>query len=117
MATMEIEEALAKVGRDLQEHLRSEPIARKDLVRAVVALTGCSPDSVLPSDFTYNLVNKAGFSCERPIFIRKTRGRYLFVGRNYRYDGLIYWTPAGGKERVVGTWRDGKPTFSADPRS
>lgn len=114
---LDVESALVMSGAELQPRFDPEPIPRKELVRRVVALTGCSADSVLPSDFTYNLVNRAGVSCERPIFVREGRGRYRFVGRNHHYTGPIYWKPRGEHERQVGRWINGQPHFADDPRN
>jgi hypothetical protein len=112
-----ITEALEEAGAELQSRLGDQAIAAGDLVASVVQRTGCSPGSVLPSDYAYNRVNRADFSRRRPLFIQTKRGFYRFVGSDYPYTGPVYWQPAGQPERVVGEATEGAVRWLEDPRT
>ena len=113
---MTLTEALAIAGEQLQARYGSEAIPRQDLVQAVVRLGSFSESSVLPSDYCYNLVNRADFSFETPLFIREQRGHYRYVGPGFAYSGPIYWKPRCEPERQVGEWTNGTYRFTHDPR-
>ena len=71
---MSIAEALYKAGAELQRQAGKQSIPRRDLARRTIALTGCSYESVLLSDYCYNLVNRAPVSCSDPFFVQEGRG-------------------------------------------
>ena len=114
---LSVEEALSLAGAALQKEFGADPIPRRALADAVMRQCACSRSSVLPSDFAYNMVNRAGVSCERPVFIQEGRGYYRFVGRNHPYTGDVFWKPSGGTRRKVGAWNEGVPQWIDDPRT
>jgi hypothetical protein len=68
--------------------------------------------SILPSDYCYNLINKAPFSFRYPVFEWVERGKYTYLGPNYNYVGPILW-----KGRQVGEWKSGVCDVWEDPRN
>jgi hypothetical protein len=66
--------------------------------------------SVIPSDYCYNIINKAAFSFTTHLF-EYFEGNYICLGENYPYVGDIYW-----KNQKIGSWEKGKPVLITDPR-
>jgi hypothetical protein len=95
-----IMKTLEEVGRQLQQKHGEEPIPCSDLVKEVATKCECSPGSVLPSDYCYNLWNE-GIPLDHPRFFlhkgEKRSGLYVFKGRNFTYYGPIYHYPKGHK--------------------
>ena len=105
-----------EAGKRLQSTYGDTGIPAKELRRLVEELGGYKADSVLPSDYCYNLVNRAAFSCLHCILVRIAHGRYKYVGPNYAYTGPVLWKPRGGQEHSVGQWQAGVCTLTNDPR-
>ena len=108
---------LDRAGRELASRYGQEGIPHAALVQRVVERAGCPKESVFPSDYCYNLVNRSSHSFSHPIFEWASSGRYRYIGLQQAYDKAIWWRPIVGKARVVGHWRNGKPVFDEDPRS
>lgn len=100
----------------LQNKFGDEPIPTGMLQREIERIGGYRPGSVLPSDFCYNLINRASFSGREPLLERVGRGRYRYLGPNHPYTGPIYWKPREGQERQIGSWVDGVCRLDCDPR-
>lgn len=77
---------------------------------------GYRKGSVIPSDYCYNLINKAPFSFKHPVLVRVQRGKYKYVGPDYRYNGSVMWKPKQEREIKVGTWNGGMCDLEVDPR-
>ena len=114
---MPIENALDRAGRELQAKCKQEPIPRDELCAVAAGYAGCAVSSVIPSDFSYNRVNRAPASRARPMFVQEARGLYRYVGLDYPYTGEIFWKPEDEDERVVGRSDNGITVFEYDPRS
>ena len=106
-----------EAGRRLQAQHGEEPIPREAIQQEVCRLGGYRGSGVLPSDYSYNLVNQAAFSMLYPVFVRVEHGRYRYVGPAYPYTGPVFWKPKGGMERQVGRWEDGLCHLDFDPRA
>lgn len=85
-------------------------------MREVEGRSGYRRDSAIPSDYCYNVINKAPYSFKHLILVRVGRGGYKYVGPGYRYIGSVMWKPQGGAERQVGTWSAGLCDLEMDPR-
>jgi hypothetical protein len=94
-----IVEALLQVGRHLRKINGDQPMNRAYIKTEVVKLGGnrWRPDSVLPSDFCYNLQNKGSFPPKDRMFLKCnpeiSDGLYVFVDLNYDYTGVVYTNP------------------------
>lgn len=86
------------------------------LMREIERIGGYARDSVIPSDYCYNVINKVEFSFRHPVLVRVGRGRYKYIGPDHAYDGPIMWKPKQEAERQVGSWSDGKCRLEFDPR-
>lgn len=95
-----IMKTLEEVGRQLQLKYGEKTIPCSDLVKEVATKCGCSPGSVLPSDYCYNLWNE-GIPLDHARFFlhegEKRSGYYAFKGRNFTYNGPIHHFPKGHK--------------------
>jgi hypothetical protein len=105
-----------KAGKNLQAQLGKELLKAKDIQQEIVCLGGFARDSVLPSDYCYNRINRARYSFCYPVFKWVERGKYRYLGPNYDYTGPILWKPTGGPERQVGEWKSGACNLWEDPR-
>ncbi len=86
------------------------------LMRKIEELGGYRRDSVIPSDYCYNVINKAPASFKHLVLIRVGRGRYKYADSGCSYNGPVMWKPTGDSERQVGVWKDGKCDLAEDPR-
>ena len=109
-------QVLNKAAARLQAQHGEGSIPREALMREVEMSGGYRRDSVIPSDYCYNVINKAPYSFQHPVLVRVERGRYKYVGPGYRYIGSVVWKPKGGAERQVGTWSAGLCDLEMDPR-
>lgn len=105
-----------EVGKQLQARYGAAGIPAQEIRLAAARLGDYGKDSILPSDYCYNLINRAPSSCAYPVFERVERGRYRYLGPSFAYDGPVWWKPTGGRERQVGSWRAGVCTLVEDPR-
>jgi hypothetical protein len=87
-------------------------IKREKIIDKVIeAFPGTKRASLLPSDFCYNIINKDPSSFTIRLFESLGAGNYKCLGENYPYVGEIYW-----KDKKVGSWINGKPVLTEDPR-
>jgi hypothetical protein len=105
-----------EVGAHLQEQYGEEGIPTDEFKRGIERTGGFAKDSVLPSDYCYNSINKAPISFQYRLLIRLGQGRYEHVGLNHSYTGSIMWKPKHGAEQQVGCWIDGECHLDFDPR-
>ena len=80
-------------------------------IKDLMSEAGINPKSVIPSDYCYNLVNRDPNSFKNPLFEFLPHKRYLWLGPDYPYSGVICWL---GKP--VGEWQQGKYQLQIDPR-
>jgi|GEM_PF-2144004 hypothetical protein len=78
----------------------------KDMIEAAYPET--NRDSVIPSDYCYNKVNKDIRSCKFYYFeylrdVRRGDPQYKVLGADFDYEGHIYWN-----DEIVGEWIKGK---------
>lgn len=105
-----------EAGARHQAQYGEKGIPAEALMREAERLGGYGRDSVLPSDYCYNVVNRALVSLRHPSLVRVGRGRYRHVGPEYAYTGPIWWKPKGEAERQVGRWHEGQCLLETDPR-
>ena len=86
------------------------------LKREIERLGGYRRDSVIPSDYCYNVINRAPFSFKCPMLVRVERGRYRYIGPEYAYNGPVMWKPKQEAQRQVGSWSGGVCRLEFDPR-
>ncbi len=91
-------------------------ISADAIMRECQRIGGYRNDSVPPSDYCYNVINKAPESFEYPVLVRMGWGRYRYIGPGAHYYGPVMWKPKQGAERQVGQWKDGKCDLDFDPR-
>lgn len=100
----------------LHKHYGEEGIPSDVLKREIERIGGYGKDSVIPSDYCYNVINKAPFSFRYLALVRVGRGRYKYVGPNCAYSGPVMWKPKHENERQVGCWHNGECDLQQDPR-
>lgn len=111
---MKIADALAVVGASLQTAYGALAIPRAEIVARVVALVGCDPSSVIPSDHCCNRLNTGVLDRIDPMFVHDdsesaVSGSYRFIGRNAKYNGPIYHhSKHSDQVRQIGAWVDGR---------
>lgn len=74
-----------EVGIWLQAQFGDKGIPAEEFKREIEHIGGYSRDSVLPSDYCYNVINKPPYSFQYRLLIRVGRGRYQYVGPNHDY--------------------------------
>ena len=81
---------------------------RSEIIKFVTSKHGCNPDSVMPSDYCYNRLNK-GINYEKHLhlFEYTDAKTYRYLGLDYPYSGKIIHNPKGRCEIVVGELKDG----------
>ena len=107
-----VDEAAARLHPEYGE----DGIPSDVLKREIERIGGYGWDSVIPSDYCYNVINKAKFSFQHRVLVRVKRGRYKYVGSSHAYTGPIMWKPKQENERQVGRWSDGECKLEIDPR-
>lgn len=99
-----------KMVNVLETHI-GEEFSRREIIRMTIKeYPKTNPDSIIPSDYCYNLFN-TGINFDFHILEYIKRDRYKVVGLNYRYEGPIYW-----RRSVIGEWRNGKKIIRYDPK-
>ena len=89
-----------------------EVYKRNEIIAIVIEkYPGTNPTSIIPSDYCYNIINKAPFSFSTHLFEFLGAGSYKCLGEKYPYNGDIHW-----KGEKVGHWKNGKPILIKDPR-
>ncbi|MGI4790147.1 MAG: DUF7225 domain-containing protein [Janthinobacterium lividum] len=86
------------------------------LKREIECIGGYGRDSVIPSDYCYNVINRAAYSFRHWVLVRVGWGRYKYVGPDDAFTGPILWKPKQEAERQVGRWSDGVCRLDFDPR-
>ena len=85
-------------------------LARSEIVTIVTDIYG--DIEVIPSDYCYNRVNN-GIDIEKNIRENKclfeyvSRNRYRYIGTGKAYTGVLYHTPKGMSECIVGKITNG----------
>jgi len=105
-----------EAAAQLHKHYGEEGIPSDVLKREIERIGGYGKDSVIPSDYCYNVINKAPFSFRYLALVRVGRGRYKYVGPNCAYSGPVMWKPERENERQVGSWHNGECDLQQDPR-
>lgn len=107
---MNIDEQMQAITEELiSENGYRYRISRQGLCELVHARFGTNLDSIIPSDYCYNRVNKGVDFIKRPrLFAHVDHGVYECLGENYLYDGFVYAEPKSLKNKiVVGAWENG----------
>lgn len=102
---------------DLHSRYGKEGIPSDVLKREIERIGGYARESVLPSDYCYNVINRALYSFRHLMLVRVGRGRYEYVGPAHPYNGPVMWKPKQQTERQVGSWSGGVCRLEFDPRS
>jgi len=111
-----VAEYYKRVGNELKIKYGNDPIPKHIIEKEFIQISGYAQGSVLVTDYCYNLINKARYSFQYPLFERIRRGLFYYLGEGYNYNGDIIWEPKGKKKIVVGCWRNGKCNLDNDPR-
>jgi hypothetical protein len=109
-------QAVDQAGRALRTRYGTTPIRAEEIKREAEGIGGYKRGSVIPSDYCYNLVNRAEFSFTHAVLVHVGRGLYEYVGPGYAFSGSIMWRPKRGTQRQVGIWSAGEYQITADPR-
>lgn len=82
-----------------------EVFTTQEIISKVHTDFGVNPDSIIPSDYCYNITNNGIYNYENylHIFEQIQRGKYKYLGENYTYTGKVY-----NKGTPVGEWINGK---------
>lgn len=100
-----------EVGKKLQAEHGDDPLTKGKIESEIVSYEIYQPQSLFPSDYCYNLINRGNGSFRFPLFIRLKRGLYIHVGPYFPYTGPIKWNG-----EIVGEWRNGEYILWKDPR-
>lgn len=100
-----------EVGKKLQRAHGEKPLKKSEIEDEILSYGIYQPHSLFPSDYCYNLVNKASGSFRFPLYIWLRRGYYLHAGPYFEYTGPILW-----KGKQVGEWKHGEYNLWEDPR-
>jgi hypothetical protein len=109
-----IAESFLHAAEQLTREETSNFLTGTTLKRIAERIGGYKCNSILPSDYCYNYINKSRYSCRNPLFIWKARNKYVFIGADARYNGPLIWRKADGTEKQVGIWIDGILTMFED---
>jgi len=93
--------------KDKIENVFSKEIGKLFTRREIVALVieqypDTNSTSIIPSDYCYNMINK-GIIFQNHLFEQLDTGNYKVLGKNYAYEGPIFW-----KGEKVGEWKKGE---------
>lgn len=108
--------AVDEAAAQLHLEYGDEGIPAQVLQREAERIGGYRHGSVLPSDYCYNIINKASYSFQHLLLVLVNRGRYQYVGPGYSYTGPVMWRPKFGAVQQVGMWKAGVCTLELDPR-
>ncbi len=87
--------------------LVQDTFTTNEIKKMVYEKHGSNRSSTYPSDYCYNRTN-LGIEFNKHLFIYLSRGKYQYVGENFRYEGLVYQRPSGETvDSVAGEWKDG----------
>ncbi|MFO0851834.1 MAG: hypothetical protein U0871_25205 [Gemmataceae bacterium] len=100
-------EVLDRVGAALRHKHGDDPIPSDEIVAEVEQIRGQNPGDGCPADACYNLWKK-GNTFSPPMFLFLARGKYLYVGREFKYTGPVLHFPKGEAPRQVGYCIDGR---------
>jgi hypothetical protein len=103
---------IKQAAENLRDRLGDRPLRRNEISDEILKLSSYGRNSIYPSDYCYNLINKDPRSFERPLFEQTDRNVYRYLGPRNKYSGIIYW-----KGKPVGKWVDGHYILDEDPRS
>jgi hypothetical protein len=108
--------AVNQAATQLHLEFGDEAIPAEVLQREAERIGGFRKGSVLPSDYCYNIINRASYSFHHLMLVLVERGRYRYVGPGYSYTGPIIWRPKFGTAQQFGSWNAGACTLDLDPR-
>jgi len=100
-----------EVGKKLQVEHGDYPLTKGEIEAEIASYGIYKPESIFPTDYCYNLINRDKGSFRFPLFIWLKRGIYIHVGPFYPYTGSIMW-----KGKTVGEWKNGEYALWEDPR-
>ena len=112
-----IHEVVDEAGRKLNKIYENGKFAASEINKHIEKIGGYAEGSILPSDYCYNRINKAPYSCKNPSLELVEFGVYKYIGLNAKYSGIIYWKPKGGEIKKVGEWKNGAQILWEDPRN
>lgn len=97
------------VGDLIQNFGRGHTITASEIRRLMKERYGINPDSVIPSDYCYNRVNKGiNIKTKPTLFEYSEKDKYKCLGRFYNYNGDIYWRPQDEtQDKKVGVCENG----------
>ncbi len=105
---------LDKVMTAFENFKHGEEMRRTEIVHLVNSKYGVNKGSIIPSDYCYNLVNLDKLSnpslLEFNLFEYVESSRYIYIGKNQKYNGPIYHKICL-KYEEVGHWTNGVRTF------
>jgi len=104
-------ETIKQAGENLRDRLGDRPFSKTEINGEVLKLSDYAPNSIYPSDYCYNMLNKYPGSFEFPLFEQIQHGFYRYLGPSYKYSGIICW-----KGKPVGYWKEGRYRLERDPR-
>lgn len=104
-------ETIKQAGENLRDRLGDRLFRKKEITDEILKLSRYGPNSIFPSDYCYNMINKYPGSFELALFEQVHRNAYRYLGPSYKYSGIICW-----KGKPVGKWETGRYNLKKDPR-
>lgn len=98
-----------KIFKDTFEGMENETFTTQKIKELILTATNYKyhPDSIIPSDFCYNRINK-GIDFKLHLFEYKRRGFYIYRGENkYRNEDVWAKIKRNSKDIKVGKWQNG----------
>lgn len=111
-AALTIDKQMIQVVNQLiKEFGINHVISSKEIYQIIFIEYGTNSNSIIPSDYCYNRVNK-GIKLDKPaLFESLGKGQYKCLGLKYPYNGPIYHKAKGEDEILVGQCVNGVRTI------
>jgi hypothetical protein len=110
-------DAIRDAFNPISESEKSKIWKRKELRQKIIdfvkskGIEDIAEDSIMPTDYCYNRVNKDTSSNEFCFFEYVGRDKFKVLGENFPYKGYVYHRKKGNKEdEIVGEWKNGDIT-------
>src|ERR1035437_4215695 len=100
---------------DLLKYDFGRMVSTSEIIKALELKHGTKSSSIILSDYCYNRIND-GIKFDKHIFEYINLNRYMFLGENYPFTGLIIHKPKGAKiEFIDGEWILGRKIIYKTP--
>lgn len=100
-----------KIEESMAGYNDTDILTTAEIIEKVFRKYGVNKDSIFPSDYCYNRTNNGiDFESSVHLFEYLRRGKYRYLGRNYKYNGDVIHQKKGVStkdEHIIGRWTEG----------